>query len=324
MATMHLVTSMLAGGQTGKTTVSFMLTAHLAALSHVPTIVLIDASNDQRLYNNMHAAFSSPDLFALGRHDAFFVNGANGQPQIICVRPAAALGLMTDPANVIKLIQEARTALAEAGLNEKDMHFICETNLPNAAAVGLKFLRTIRKLGDDDGAKIPLLIWTTWNTYALADGRAYDNLETLEPAMTNANAAFMFVHNPYSMDSKEFGGDVSPTMKQCHALPLEYAASNAGSLYEACGRPAYEASQAQAGNFETIWQQSYAQFISNNGRPQNVLPVFRDGSGWRALLQGQFAKLKVTQPRELGRVIDQACNNFFSQVFKPYFIQVIG
>ncbi|MDX2163019.1 MAG: hypothetical protein SF162_17010 [bacterium] len=314
MATIHLITSILVGGQTGKSTLSLMLAAHLARPRTAP-IMLVDASWDAPMYQNVRAIFSASVQKRIGGQDVIQVG--DDADRLIAVKPSGKSNSPIDPANVAAMINKVRGSL---NTDDDRLHIICETNLPSTVNMAIDFLAQVRG-GEGREADNRLIVWTTWNTTALVDGGVYRTLGGLEPNVENAD--FVYVHNPYSTDAGAMASEESPAMRNCYDLP-PIDKIDPRDLWHACGRHASAASNSGMPSYQEIWAAAYEEFNNQGERPVNVLPVYRESRKWRDLMLGRFNGFSLDHPSLLADGIDHECRQFFSRVFAPYFAAMIG
>ena len=316
MTTIHLVTSVFVGGQTGKSTHALMLMAYLCRPNISSKVVaLVDLSDNAVMYGNLRNLFGRPHEGRIIGHPSFICRDENQSAghRLFVIKPNRYLEGRQE---ILEFFNTVRSAIADYPDIEHLDHIICETNLPSDALTSTGFLDDF-KGGRQSSAN--LYLWTTWIALSMTDKRQYDSYYTLMHG-GDRNRIF-YVHNPFPSNVGCPDGDISESMLECHRLALDRD-YNALEMWSQCG---FLVSTTKPDDVnEKLWEKAYSEFRGLQKRPENLLPVFMRSKLWQQanLSHFQLNSEAVSSPYDLCRHFNNISNKIYSLVFESYFLSI--
>lgn len=312
MTIIHLFSTAVVGGQTGKSTSSMMLAAYLCRQQH-PTqrVAMLDLSHNARMYKRLSDLFGSPEKVFIGNVQSFLV----GTHADRCHKQLLIGGMSNylESDKMVECVRAFNDAVTEEFGGAAPDHIILETNLPRDVLSHNGFLDDLR-----GGPRSPtkLFAWTTWVTDGLAEKSEYDSYQTLTAGRRNSIQIF-FIHNPFAGTSGHPEDDFSISMSNCYELVLseEY---DAARMWGKCGHQAKEAENQAFPTSEERWSYIYAPFLTEGKRPRNLLPIYRSSENWKKAILNGF-KITLSCPEELYGLFTGKSDGICSQIYAPFF-----
>ena len=319
----HVVMTTRAGGRTGKTTHSLMLTSYLESLGGRGATLVIDFARWSNLFDQLANLFGKTgNEYPQIQSCEFFITPGG---KVMVLRPNHDDGKAPDtwPSYVSRCFGLINQITKEKKLRITDV--ITETNLQFD-------LDEVRLLHQLDYSR--LWIWLSSLRDSISEEDYYKSVEgqAQEWMRTDKKPNWGHIHNPYSEMRGRDGSGIMPSIKSCFDLlhkqeKIDERSSiiySAEDLWELIGEPAssgYRQTTSSESADDEFWKFAYHRILNEElPLPRNLLPVFKRSDLLQELMARRFTGVEpVTQQGKLHAKIDELADKIFSEVYKPFF-----